>query len=197
MELDERKQKLRSELIRIRKSFHASPGVCSGVVGRELAKNLKEVLNMTSSKKLCASYQSYGSEIDPSVVVEEVPTWDWIFPRMVGERDLIFYRVCRDGWLKNSVGILEPDPTRSQVVSLDESAAVIVPACGFDQKGNRLGSGRGFYDKALATYKGLKVGVAYAVQVVSEEIPVSSYDVPMDLVVTEKYILSPVKRAVR
>lgn len=60
----------------------------------------------------------------------------------------------------------------------------IVPGVAFDTKGNRLGRGRGFYDRLLMNKK-IKIGLAFWVQVV-DKVPHSSYDVPMTALVTEK-----------
>lgn len=63
----------------------------------------------------------------------------------------------------------------------------IVPGVAFDKKGNRLGRGRGFYDRLLAHVTVPKIALAYGIQVIAE-VPHSSYDVPMTMVVTEKRI---------
>jgi 5-formyltetrahydrofolate cyclo-ligase len=62
---------------------------------------------------------------------------------------------------------------------------IIVPMLGFDSKLNRIGWGGGFYDKFLATQpKAKKIGVCFEAGKI-DQIPAESYDVPMDLIVTE------------
>jgi 5-formyltetrahydrofolate cyclo-ligase len=56
---------------------------------------------------------------------------------------------------------------------------------GFDEKNYRLGWGMGFYDRYLPLASGLKVGVGFAVQRVAQ-LPRDSWDVPMDLVITDQ-----------
>ena len=63
----------------------------------------------------------------------------------------------------------------------------IVPGLAFDRKGNRLGRGRGYYDRLLSGVAAPKIGLAFDIQVVAE-VPCSSYDVPMDMVITERGI---------
>jgi len=70
-------------------------------------------------------------------------------------------------------------------ISWESLDLYIVPGVAFDIHGNRLGRGRGFYDKLLAHVTVPKIGLAYSIQVLAE-VPHSSYDVPMDMVVTEK-----------
>jgi 5-formyltetrahydrofolate cyclo-ligase len=64
---------------------------------------------------------------------------------------------------------------------------VLIPGCLFDLSGNRLGYGRGFYDRFLASVKGLVplVGVAFEAQL-AESVPMDTHDVPVDALVTER-----------
>lgn len=80
------------------------------------------------------------------------------------------------------------EPTGNDTVSPDEIELVIVPAVAYNKKGNRLGRGRGFYDRLLASTKATKVGVGYEFQMV-EKIPAEPHDVKMDMVITQKTIV--------
>jgi 5-formyltetrahydrofolate cyclo-ligase len=53
----------------------------------------------------------------------------------------------------------------------------------FDLSGNRLGRGRGFYDRILAEASGVKCGVGYDFQLV-EKIPVEPHDAKVDFIFT-------------
>ena len=87
-------------------------------------------------------------------------------------------------------GILEPrDDLRlaaDRFVTPECIDLICVPGVGFDRQGNRLGSGRGYYDRLLPKLRpdAIKIGLAYECQVV-REIPVESHDVPMDFILTE------------
>lgn len=62
---------------------------------------------------------------------------------------------------------------------------ILVPGVAFDERGNRLGTGRGYYDRFLKRYpRAFKLGVAYREQKV-EKIPRGPYDVVMDQVLTD------------
>ena len=66
---------------------------------------------------------------------------------------------------------------------------IVVPAVAYDRRGNRLGRGKGFYDRLLNTTKATKVGVGYQFQLI-DEIPVEEHDVSMDIVITQNdYII--------
>lgn len=63
----------------------------------------------------------------------------------------------------------------------------IIPGIVFDHNGWRLGWGKGYYDKLLSGVAVPKIGLAYQKQIVAH-VPHTSYDVPMDTVVTEENI---------
>lgn len=76
-----------------------------------------------------------------------------------------------------------PEPTGEVWTDLDAVQLIVVPGVAFDEHNNRMGRGRGFYDRLLKlTPRALKVGVAYTFQVLPE-IPVDPFDVPMDAVI--------------
>lgn len=78
------------------------------------------------------------------------------------------------------------EPTGPIFTQLDSIDLIMVPGVAFDPKGNRMGRGRGFYDRLLkSTPKAYKVGVAFSFQMV-ESVPIEAFDVPMDTVVVER-----------
>lgn len=70
-----------------------------------------------------------------------------------------------------------------------------MPLVAFDTKGNRLGMGGGFYDRALKlrTQKPTRIGIAYSVQQ-ALNIPHANWDVPLHAIATEKNIFSTIIR---
>ena len=64
----------------------------------------------------------------------------------------------------------------------------IVPGVAFDRQHNRLGRGKGFYDRLLSTLDVPKIGICYDFQL-KDQIPAEPFDRKMDLIITEKEIL--------
>ena len=75
------------------------------------------------------------------------------------------------------------EPTGQNTVNADEIEVIVVPAVAYDRKGNRLGRGKGFYDRLLASTRATKIGVAYEFQIV-DEVPTEPHDVAMDIVIS-------------
>ncbi|HXE42892.1 MAG TPA: 5-formyltetrahydrofolate cyclo-ligase [Candidatus Baltobacteraceae bacterium] len=95
-------------------------------------------------------------------------------------------RVCD---LENDVAvgkfnIREPN-SDCEEMALDRFDLVLVPGLAFDENGDRLGRGHGFYDRILANASGVKCGVAYDFQLV-ENIPVEPHDAKVNFIVTPK-----------
>ena len=87
-----------------------------------------------------------------------------------------------------SFGLLEPGED-CPLVEREEIGLVLVPGLCYDRSGFRLGFGGGFYDRWLAGYTGLRVGLCRQA-VLQERLPAEHHDIPVDLVVTEGECLS-------
>ncbi len=83
----------------------------------------------------------------------------------------------------------EPEETKS---------VCIVPGSVFDRTCGRMGYGKGYYDRFLGEHPGLfRIGVAFEAQISDTLIPREEHDVIMDLVVTEKRIITSSERRIR
>lgn len=85
------------------------------------------------------------------------------------------------------------EPTGDDVVSADTLELIVVPAVAYDRKGNRLGRGKGFYDRLLSTVKATKIGVGYEFQLY-DDLPTEAHDVPMDIIITQNETIIIKKR---
>lgn len=75
------------------------------------------------------------------------------------------------------------EPSGDGLTPLETIDLIIVPAVAYDRKGNRLGRGKGYYDRLLKRTKATKIGVGYDFQLV-EEIDAEPHDIPVDIVIT-------------
>ena len=84
-------------------------------------------------------------------------------------------------------GIREP-VSNCPAIPLEKFDLILVPGVAFDWNGNRLGRGRGFYDRLLTKTSGLKCGVGYNFQLVGK-VPAEPHDVKMNFIVTPERCL--------
>lgn len=77
------------------------------------------------------------------------------------------------------------EPTGEEWTDLAAVELIAVPGVAFDREGNRMGRGRGFYDRLLkSTPNATKIGLAYDFQMM-DAIPTEPHDVKMNLVITD------------
>ena len=93
----------------------------------------------------------------------------------------------------NRFGI--PEPRETATLAAERMDVVLLPLLAFDARGNRLGTGGGWYDTTLSFLREqarparpLLVGIGYAFQQV-EALPAESWDVPLDCIATENGLI--------
>lgn len=98
-------------------------------------------------------------------------------------------------WERNRFGIQEPVSNPSLQTDPWRLSLVLMPLVGFDQDGNRLGMGGGFYDRAFSyrqRHKKLSrptlLGLAHACQEVTQ-LPAAAWDIPLDGIVSDQQII--------
>lgn len=76
------------------------------------------------------------------------------------------------------------EPTGDDIADIADMELMVIPAMAYDSHGNRVGRGKGFYDRLLARSKAVKVGVAFDCQMV-DDIETDPFDQPVDIVITQ------------
>lgn len=135
---------------------------------------------------LVGAFWPIRSEIDPRPLIERL----FALGRRVAlpkvTPDGLVFREWKAGeaLVRGGFGLSEP---RDDLPPLDPTA-LIVPLAAFDRTGQRIGYGRGYYDRAIARLSRngpvLTVGIAFSVQEV-ETVPAEPHDRPLDHIVTE------------
>lgn len=92
-------------------------------------------------------------------------------------------------------GVPEPTGPRLGDAALHECEVAIVPALAVDHVGNRLGRGAGYYDRALAGFRGVTCALVHDDELRSE-LPHESHDRPVDLVLSPGGLFRPARRLV-
>ena len=138
-----------------------------------------------------AGYMPIRTEINPLPAMEEAAAHGRVgVPVILGEgQPLKFSEWSPEGEMKDG-------PFGAKIPFEDrffEPEIVIVPLVAVDVKGGRLGYGGGFYDRTLQLLRSqrptLAVGFAYSDQI-AKDLPLETTDQPLDLVITEREIIT-------
>jgi len=108
------------------------------------------------------------------------------FPRCDKETNTMQFYILPEGQklLPGAYGIPEPPEDAPECIP-DEHALCVVPALSYDLTGNRIGYGKGYYDRYLATFPGVTVGAAYA-SMLLRSVPTEPHDKAVDWLFTER-----------
>lgn len=87
--------------------------------------------------------------------------------------------------IKGAYGIYEPRVIEK--ADINDIDIALIPGVAFDRRGGRIGFGKGYYDRFLSEFKGIKAGLCYEFQLI-DELPLDSHDIRMDIIITEKRI---------
>lgn len=138
------------------------------------------------------TYVSLDQEADTKRFIEEAlkDGKKVAVPRCIyGTRNMEFCLInSLDDLEEGAFGVLEPK-TSCEVYTDYSGGFCIVPALAFDRKGYRLGYGKGYYDRFLVNFCGKTAGICYN-EFIVPELPRGKYDESVDLIVTEKRVIS-------
>lgn len=109
----------------------------------------------------------------------------WVFPRM---RDGMLEFFEAQKFVSGPFGVWEPS-TDSPQKDLKGIQGLLIPGLVFNKNGNRMGKGKGFYDKTLNSYRGIKVGICFDFQIAETPLPTEAHDVRMDYLITESGLI--------
>jgi len=137
-------------------------------------------------------YVSYGSEVCTHEMIKEALSKNkGVFVPVTNKKNKTLILSKLEKWDELCIGaynILEPKKEMIKEISFDEIDLIIIPGIVFDLKGNRIGHGKGFYDRLLKNTKVSIIALAFEFQIIGK-IPVDKHDKPVDIIITEKRII--------
>lgn len=168
------------------------------IASARLLDNVKRLPRFRNSKHI-ACYLPNDGEIDPTPVIHSVLAQGKhcylpVLSRINGNH-LWFAEITPDTPMgANRFGIPEPAVPFRELVRAKKLDLIFMPLVGFDEQGNRLGMGGGYYDRSLQLLryrqhwlKPYVVGLAHELQKV-ERLAANPWDIPLQYVVTDKSI---------
>ena len=163
---------------------------------REVCQKLGEFMESLDGKVRCvlAWVSAFPGEVNlTSLIGDQLGKREVYLPRVLPNGTMNFIAVGPD-WSESlregGFGIMEPQEISGKQFDVADSknSVILVPGLVFDAYGNRLGRGKGYYDKFLGTPEMagvVKVGVGWSLQRVAE-IPIFKHDVPVNWICDER-----------
>lgn len=181
------KAELRKEMTRLlKRQTEQEGGRKSGLITGELVR-LKEY----SEAKTILAYVSMQEEVSTAGFITKangdgkcvvVPAVD------PGKESMTLHKIkSLEELAPGYLGIREPKD-RTCAIPCEKLDLAVVPGLAFDRRGNRLGRGKGMFDRLFEGAKCPKVALAFDFQLV-DSVPVEKHDFPVDVIITEKRIL--------
>lgn len=154
---------------------------------KKIIKHLESIQLFKDAKNILF-YYSLNSEVETHDLIKRwIDRKGILLPRLFDESTFVALPVNSLEKMEcNRFGI--PEPSASKVKSGDPDL-IIVPGVAFDRRGNRIGMGKGYYDRFLSHHKGVpRVALAYSEQIL-ESIPKEPYDEKVDWIITENELI--------
>lgn len=175
---------MRKEDIRLR--IKTQKSLLSEMEKREAARLAFEILERHASFMMADNILMYHSLSDELSTREFIDKWcgrkHFFLPRVNGVNlDILPYD--RSALRLGAFQIEEPGG--EDTIDISGIELIIVPGVAYDRRGNRVGRGKGYYDRMLHDSKATKIGMAYDFQIV-DDIDSEPHDVRVDYVITDK-----------
>ena len=189
--INNKKDKIRSKMKRLRNELTMDEVL-------DKSSSIQNLFNLFRSEHSIENYMSYvsiGNEVRTVGIIEKLleegknVSVPLCIPETTG---LVASRIYHLDELEPTYfGLLEPKKEFIRPVEPQAIEMILIPGLAFDRKGNRLGLGKGYYDRFLTRLSAnvLKIGLAYRFQII-EEVPIGSWDVPLDIIITDKEIIT-------
>lgn len=181
--IQQEKDILRKKVLSLKKK-------CSFSELHNRSNEVLEVVELTGVFQEAKNIFIYNSIDDEVQTFEFIQKWaskkNFYLPVVQGD-DLVFRKyIPTSGFQQSSFGIMEPiGDNFSDFKKVD---LIIVPGVAFDRKMNRLGRGRGFYDRFLPQLKAPKMGICFEFQLF-DKIPADDNDIKMNYIVSENDLI--------
>lgn len=177
------KQEIRQKYIQIRKQIKGKSEKSKVIINK--VKDNK----IYKESKVVALYKSLASEVDTTELIDYSLKTNKIvvLPKTIGD-ELKFYKInsLKDSLIKSNFGIEEPIEKEENLVDISDIDLFIVPGVCFDREKNRLGFGKGYYDRLLSGINKRIIGICFSEQIIENRLlPVSNNDVKMEQLITD------------
>lgn len=185
-----RKDEIRKSILNLRNNLDKSEVINKSTIIRNKLISLEEFKN----SKTVFIYMDFKNEVRTREIIDilfkenkavVIPWTDTAKTEIIP----VEIKDLENDLVRNSFGYLEPKKENLKEVKVEDLDLIIVPGVVFDKKLNRIGFGKGYYDRILKRKRSdtLAIAIAYEFQVL-DHIPHQAHDVKMDAIITEASI---------
>ncbi|MDR1809947.1 MAG: 5-formyltetrahydrofolate cyclo-ligase [Prevotella sp.] len=183
MENLQTKDALRREIAALKKQYASSDLLAKS----EEVFSVLEITGLFQNAQTILIYNSLNGEVSTSAFLSKWAGEKEFFLPVVSGNNLVVRKYEADSkFVASAWGIQEP--VGIDIMNYDGIDLAIIPGIAFDRKLNRLGRGKGYYDRFLPALKAPKIGVCFDFQLF-DAIPTAPHDVKMNLLVSENEIV--------
>ncbi|MFZ5569470.1 MAG: 5-formyltetrahydrofolate cyclo-ligase [Thermodesulfobacteriota bacterium] len=190
-DIREKKNEIRKEMIA---RIESMPEAEKTKSMRKLEDSLFGFANFMEAN-IALLFTNRSAEVDTRKIIQRglanqkiiaLPTFD------ADQREMIPMKIdnIKSDLIVGPQGYLEPDPGRCKRIPIDCIDIAIVPGLAFDEKGGRLGTGDGYYDRLMPKLPitTRKVALAFEKQIIPH-VPMESHDKYVDIIITDTRII--------
>jgi 5-formyltetrahydrofolate cyclo-ligase len=161
---------------------------------RAIEDRLFEFANFLEAK-IALLYVSGDNEVQTSHIIKRAYSYNKIvvlpaFDPKTFEMELMKVDKFAQELKPGPRGVPEPNADRCKIVPIDRIDIAIIPGIAFDEKGGRIGTGRGYYDRLIPNLAVTtrKVALTLEDQIIPQ-VPMESHDKHVDIIITDKRII--------
>jgi len=191
MEQGADKKELRTELLKKRDAIPPEVRRAKDRLMRERLLALDEI----KVANLIFFFASFRSEVDTHEPMKSLLAEGKriVLPKVDRENHLLLLYEIKglEELVPGYMGIPEPSVlSEERVITVNDIEAVIIPGAGFDEAGNRIGYGGGYYDRLLASIeKNIPVIAPAYEEQLAASVPSEPHDIRVAMIVTDRRVI--------
>lgn len=183
------REQIRQQIRRARRALSTTQ---QAIDAQKLLQHLLKLNKLHQANHIAISL-AFDGEVDTQPLID----WCWknnkqvylpvVNPANKGHLLFLHYSATTE-MIANQYGILEPTLNAQHIFPVEKLDLIFTPLVAFDQQGNRIGMGGGYYDRTLAPWFETQtgpypIGLAHDCQLVTQ-LPIESWDVPLPEIIT-------------
>jgi 5-formyltetrahydrofolate cyclo-ligase len=182
--IEEKKRALRAQ-VRLRMPRPGSPEQVAASVAAQARLAASSIV---AKARLIALYRALPSECGTAALAAQLEAMGCgvCYPVVSPDNRALAFRRSAGVFVAGALGIEEPT---GSAVRLEEIDVIVVPAIAVDQRGGRIGRGRGHYDATLALCRASSIALVFEAQLVPD-VPLGEHDRPVGAVCTEARLVT-------